>query len=96
MADQSILNIYFENRWLQLDYDFNKLIGLDFLNTSGNLENLKYCRPVITHFASHDKPWNTYSVSRLRELWWAYRDLDWSEMISGKANLNYFGLQQSI
>ena len=90
MADQSILNIYFENRWLQLDYDFNKLIGLDFLNTSGNLENLKYCRPVITHFASHDKPWNTYSVSRLRELWWAYRDLDWSEMISGKANLNYF------
>ena len=90
MADQSILNIYFENRWLQLDYDFNKLIGLDFLNTSRNLENLKYCRPLITHFASHDKPWNTYSVSRLRELWWAYRDLDWSEMISGKANLNYF------
>ena len=38
MADQSILNIYFENRWLQLDYEFNKLIGLDFLNTSHILQ----------------------------------------------------------
>ncbi len=90
MADQSILNIYFENRWLQLDYKFNQLTGLDFLHTPGNLENLDKKWPVITHFASHDKPWNTYSVSRLRELWWVYRDLNWSEMMSGKANLNYF------
>lgn len=90
MADQSILNIYFENRWLQLDYKFNYLTGLDFLHPSGDLENLNEKWPVITHFASKDKPWNTYSVSRLRELWWMYRDLDWSEIISGKANLNYF------
>ena len=89
MADQSILNIYFENRWLQLDYKFNQLTGLDFLHVSADLENLDKKWPVITHFASHDKPWNTYSVSRLRELWWVYRDLDWSEMISGKANFNY-------
>lgn len=90
MADQSILNIYFENRWLQLDYKFNQLTGLDFQRLPVNLENLDKKWPVITHFASYDKPWNTYSVSRLRELWWAYRDLEWSEMISGKANLNYF------
>ena len=44
----------------------------------------------IVHYASHDKPWNTYSISRLRELWWTYRDLDWTEIISRKFNLNYY------
>lgn len=90
MADQSILNIYFETRWLHLDYKFNQLTGLDFLHMSGKIENLNKKWPVITHFADPDKPWKTYSISRLRELWWVYRDLDWSEMISEKANLNYF------
>lgn len=41
-------------------------------------------------FCSHDKPWNADSVSLLRELCCAYKDLDWSEMISRKVNLNYF------
>ena len=76
MADQSILNIYFETRWLQLDYKFNQLTGLDFLHMSGKIENLNKKWPVITHFADPDKPWKTYSISRLRELWWVYRDLD--------------------
>ena len=40
MADQSILNIYFETRWLHLDYKFNQLTGLDFLHMSGKIENL--------------------------------------------------------
>ncbi|MDW7633368.1 glycosyltransferase family 8 protein, partial [Streptococcus pneumoniae] len=44
----------------------------------------------IVHYASHDKPWNTYSISRLRELWWVYRDLDWSEIAFQRSDLNYF------
>lgn len=46
--------------------------------------------PVVVHYASHDKPWNTYSISRLRELWWTYRDLDWSEIAFSRSSLNYF------
>ena len=66
------------------------MVGTDTFRLAQECERLDDNPPVIVHFASHDKPWNTYSISRLRELWWAYRDLDWSEMISGKANLNYF------
>ena len=29
-------------------------------------------------------------ISRLRELWWVYRDLDWSEIAFQRSDLNYF------
>ena len=51
MADQSILNIYFEKRCLQFDCKFNQLTGLDFLHVSGILENLDKKWPIITYFA---------------------------------------------
>ena len=90
LADQSILNIYFENNWLELDKTYNYMVGVDISNLIQKYERLEDSLPVVVHFASHDKPWNTYSISRLRELWWTYRDLDWSEIAFQRSNLNYF------
>lgn len=90
LGDQSILNNYFENKWLRLEETYNFMVGVDTFNLGKKYERLEDLPPAIVHFASHDKPWNTYSISRLRELWWAYRDLDWTEIISRKFNLNYY------
>lgn len=90
LGDQSILNIYFENKWLRLEETYNFMVGVDTFSLGKKYERLEDLPPAIVHFASHDKPWNTYSISRLRELWWAYRDLDWTEIISRKFNLNYY------
>ena len=90
LGDQSILNIYFEDNWLALDEAYNYMVGVDTFRLAQECERLDDNPPVIVHFASHDKPWNTYSISRLRELWWAYRDLDWSEIAFKRSSLNYF------
>ena len=90
LGDQSILNIYFEDNWLALDETYNYMVGVDIYRLGQECERLDDNPPAIVHYASHDKPWNTYSISRLRELWWTYRDLDWTEIISRKFNLNYY------
>ena len=90
LGDQSILNIYFEDNWLALDKTYNYMAGVDIYRLDQKCERLDDNPPVIVHFASHDKPWNTYSISRLRELWWDYRDLDWSEIAFQRSSLNFF------
>lgn len=90
LGDQSILNIYFEENWLALDETYNYMVGADTFRLAQECERLDGNPPVIVHFASHDKPWNTYSISRLCELWWTYRDLDWLEIAFKRSSLNYF------
>lgn len=90
LGDQSILNIYFEANWLALDKTYNYMVGTDTFSLNQECERLDDNPPVVVHYASHDKPWNTYSISRLRELWWTYRDLDWSEIAFSRSSLNYF------
>lgn len=90
LGDQSILNIYFEDNWLALDKTYNYMVGVDIYYLAQECERLDDNPPTIVHYASHDKPWNTYSISRLRELWWVYRDLDWSEIAFKYSNLDYF------
>ena len=90
LGDQSILNIYFEDNWLALDEEYNYMVGVDIYHLSQECERLDDNPPAIVHYASHDKPWNTYSISRLRELWWTYRVLDWLEIAFKRSSLNYF------
>lgn len=90
LGDQSILNIYFEENWLTLDEIYNCMVGVDIYHLGQECERLDDNPPVVVHYASHDKLWNTYSISRLRELWWTYRDLDWSEIAFSRSSLNYF------
>lgn len=68
LGDQSILNIYFEDNWLALDKTYNYMVGVDIYHLAQECERLDDNPPTIVHYASHDKPWNTYSISRLREL----------------------------
>ncbi|MDU2560129.1 MAG: glycosyltransferase family 8 protein [Streptococcus mitis] len=90
MADQSILNIFFQHNWKEIDSTYNYLVGLDYNYRAAELSRLENSLPKIIHFAGIHKPWYTYSSTRLRELWWTYRDLDWIEVLSKYPNLNYY------
>ncbi|GET18023.1 hypothetical protein PTL465_03410 [Ligilactobacillus agilis] len=37
---------------------------------------------LIYHYLTSDKPWNLLSFNRYRSLWWAYRNLDWCQVVS--------------
>lgn len=90
MAYQSILNIFFQHNWKEIDGTYNYLVGLDYNYRDAELSRLENSLPKIIHFAGIHKPWYTYSSTRLRELWWTYRDLDWLEVLSKYPNLNYY------
>ncbi len=53
----------------------------------GNLQKTtqfldKVKKPKIIHFITEDKPFNLVSTVSLRNKWWHYRRLEWSEIIS--------------
>lgn len=87
--DQTLLNQYFKDNWLQLDYGYNLQIGLDltlFYNEHHSLPRfyqlLKKAQPgTIIHYSTSDKPWNFMSSGRLREKWWQYQSLEYSEIV---------------
>lgn len=87
--DQTILNEYFKDQWLQLPNKYNFQIGLDqteFYNETHNLEHynqmLKQAKPrLVIHYSTADKPWNFTSSGRLREKWWQYMMLDYSQIV---------------
>ena len=62
LGDQSILNSYFENNWMPLDKTYNYMVGADTFHLNQECERLDDNQPAIVHYASHDKPWNTYSI----------------------------------
>lgn len=84
-GDQSILNMVFKDKWTKLDGNYNFPIGYDYgafcLSQDNVFEIPLDPIPLILHYISSDKPWLTYSKGRLREVWWFYNGLDWSEII---------------
>lgn len=84
-GDQSILNMLFKGKWTPLESKYNFPIGYDYgafcLNQDSVFEIPLDPIPLILHYISSDKPWLTYSKGRLREVWWFYNGLDWSEII---------------
>ncbi len=84
-ADQTVLNQFFNHRYLELGLEYNYVIGYDRdvslapRNAPGYFEKMLNCpQPKIIHYASPDKPWNLQSAGRMREKWWQYHSLDWS------------------
>lgn len=83
-GDQSIMNMVFQGRFLLLHDTYNFQIGFDkgagefghYHILSIPLEPL----PAVLHFISPDKPWNQFSVGRLRDVWWHYNELEWGEI----------------
>lgn len=87
--DQTLLNQYFKDNWLPLDYRYNMQIGLDmtlFYNEHQSLPRfyrlLHQAAPgIVIHYSTSDKPWKFMSSGRLREKWWQYRSLEYSEIV---------------
>lgn len=84
-ADQSILNIIFKDRWLELDNYFNYLVGAEIFYRNRNLPELMRRQeneiPLIVHYNTGNKPWKPLYTLPLRELYWKYHSLDWSEVL---------------
>ena len=85
-ADQTVLNRLCGDRYIVLDDTYNFQIGYDRLAEQRKqyfiLEKSLNPLPAIIHYLSENKPWNLYSFSRLRDVWWKYSLLDWSEIIA--------------
>ena len=77
-ADQSILNMLFENRWLELDFDYNHIV----IHRQFTDYRLPVGRdyPGIIHYLSHRKPWKDLAAQTYRDVWWYYHGLEWTEL----------------
>lgn len=77
-ADQSILNMLFEHKWLELDFDYNHIVihkqFTDYQLPAGQ----DY--PGIIHYLSHRKPWKELAAQTYRDVWWYYHNLEWTEL----------------
>lgn len=83
-GNQTILNIVLGHEAIWLDDTYNFQIGFDkgaFAYRHKQLFELSLDPlPKVLHYISEDKPWNTYSSGRLREVWWHYQMMDWSKI----------------
>ena len=76
-GDQSILNMLFENHWLELPFAYN---CITLHTTFSDYEPEKGLYPPVIHYLTERKPWKEYTQSIYREVWWFYQGLDWSDM----------------
>ena len=85
-ADQTVLNRVCGTRYIVLDDTYNFQVGYDRIAEQRRqyfiLELSTDPLPAIIHYLSEDKPWKLFSFSRLREQWWKYSLMDWSEIIA--------------
>ena len=77
-ADQSILNMLFENRWIEMEFDNNHVVihkqFTDYELPAGQ----DY--PGIIHYLSHRNPWFDLAAQTYRDVWWYYHGLEWTEL----------------
>lgn len=85
-GDQTILNNLMRHNHLSLADTYNYQIGFDKgAHNYGHyylFENSLTPLPAILHYVSSDKPWNTHSSGRLRDVWWHYALMDWSDILN--------------
>ncbi|WP_272912581.1 glycosyltransferase [Streptococcus suis] len=90
-GDQTILNLVLGHEAIWLDDTYNFQIGFDqgaFSYRHQHLFELSLDPlPKILHYISGDKPWNTYSSGRLREVWWHYHFLAWTDILKKWENI---------
>ena len=77
-ADQSILNMLFENKWLELDFDNNHIVIHERFANYNFPDGQEY--PGIIHYLSERKPWHTHAEQTYRDVWWYYHDMEWTEL----------------
>ena len=77
-ADQSILNMLFEHKWLELDFDYNHIVIHKQFTDYQLPVGQDY--PGIIHYLSHRKPWKDLAAQTYRDVWWYYHGLEWTEL----------------
>ena len=90
LADQSILNLVFDGKWYNLGVDYNCLLMTNFYGADeqrGHNRGKLTTLPPILHYASSQKPWSPYCWMQLKDLWWYYNGLEWSEIVLGSQPL---------
>jgi lipopolysaccharide biosynthesis glycosyltransferase len=70
-GDQDILNIIFENAYLDLGYKYNHMT---MVNLSGSIPNQRLVgqHPAILHFPGQIKPWHEYAPRNLQAVYFRY------------------------
>jgi len=70
-GDQDILNIIFENAYLNLGYTYNHMV---MVNLSGVIPNQRLGSepPAILHFPGQIKPWHEYAPQNLQAVYFRY------------------------
>ena len=85
-ADQTVLNRICGKHYIVLDDTYNFQIGYDRLAEERKeyfILNMKLDPlPAILHYLSDDKPWNFFYYGRLKDVWWEYSLMDWSQIIA--------------
>ena len=77
-ADQSILNMLFENRWIEMEFDNNHVVIHKQFTDYELPADQDY--PGIIHYLSHRKPWFDLAAQTYRDVWWYYHSLEWTEL----------------
>lgn len=84
-----MLNDEFKGNYLVLPGKYNVQVGGDLVtfwhpDDVARYENeLKRSEPyTIIHYTTNSKPWKTTNSLRLRDKWWQYRELDYSEIVN--------------
>ena len=83
-GDQTILNSVFQDNWLELDKRFNVQVGYDLVAFYNHWEehfNLED-EPLVIHYTTNRKPWNSSVSYRFREKWWEFYNLEFSQVLA--------------
>ena len=81
---QSIFNQLFQDNCLELDKRYNVQVGYDlvaFYNHWQEHFNLEY-DPIVIHYTTNRKPWNSPVSYRFREKWWDFYHLDFQQLLA--------------
>ena len=81
---QSIFNQLFQDNCLELAKRYNVQVGYDLVAFYNNWQehfNLEY-NPLVIHYTTNRKPWNSSVSYRFREKWWDFYHLDFQQLIA--------------
>ena len=81
---QSIFNQLFQDNCLELAKRYNVQVGYDlvaFYNHWHEHFNLEY-DPLVIHYTTNRKPWNSSVSYRFREKWWDFYHLDFQQLLA--------------
>ncbi len=81
---QRVLNQIFKDNWLELDKRYNVQVGYDLIAFYNNWQehfNLED-DPLVLHYTTDRKPWNSSVSYRCREKWWDFYHLEFQQLLA--------------